>query len=413
MRTVRRAALQAAVMVFLAGAAGRAAAAGDAPAAGGEPKKLYARYTPVALAPVGNDGFLLIGNAFSGPEDSGCWVWKTDAAGERRWDVQFEAHNQEELVDVLPAADGGGLLLGTLFTHEPEVGYRAWLQPVAADGTLGTRTVLPGYGRPGVLLPAAGGGWLVACTIEREKGNGLRDGDMRLLRVSATGTLLWEKYLDRRSGETLAAGVALPEGRAAFLAKKRVPGEAGDLWLFVVDAGGNVLAEQTIPGGTVSAVPGCFLAATADGLLLVYSLAEPPRDDDEMPVVTDIVTGAQVIRFTPQLEKGAEGFLRDYPGVSTPVAAALADGNCLLAGANADGLRVETLDPAWKSLWQNTMKSDAEGFISFMVRDVHTAGGRCYLLGNFSAPTSGNFNKSVFLLNIDAAARKFDWLKAY
>jgi hypothetical protein len=388
------------------------AAAATAGAAAAE-KKAYARYTPVTLAPAG-DGFLLAGNAFSSPEESGCWVWRTDARGERLWEAQFPAREQDEIIDLMPTGDGGGLLLGTFFTHEPDVGYRAWLRPVAADGTLGARLVLPGFGRPGVLLPAEDGYWLVAATVERDKGNGLRDGDVRLLKVSTAGRLLWDRYFDRRANETVATGVRLANGREwALLVKKRVPGQAGDLWLFTVDASGQVTAEQTIPGGTVSAAPGRFLAATPDGLALVYSLAEPPRDDDELVVTTDPLSGAQVARFGGRLEKGPEGFLRGYPAVSTPALAALAGETLFLAGSDADGLRVEAFDAAWKSTWQSNMKSDTDGFLNFLVRDLHAAGGACYLLGNFSAPGSGNFNKSVFLLRVDVTGKAFDWLKAY
>jgi len=394
-----------------------AVAAAPAPAPskspGTEGAPAFSRYSPAAVAMAGGGGFFLAGNAFAAPDRNSCWVWKVGGDGEKIWEKSIPAADQDEIVSILPEDDGGLVVLGVSFVHEPEVGYRSWLRTFSKDGNPGEKRLIDGYGRAGVFLNAGAGAYLLACTAEREKTRYKRDYDARLLQCNLNGKVQWEKFYDKGTHESVAAGVPLGDGSFVFLATKKLPGGASDIWLFACTAQGVLTGEKLLAGGRLAASEGSFLARGKDGVAIVYSLAALPPAGEELDLAPAAPAGVHAVSFKPSLEIAKEVELTGYPSVTPPVIAATPDGGYVLAGTSAEGLRIEKLDAAWQSLWEKSMKSDAEGIITFTVRQLLASGDTAYLLGNVASPVGGNFSKNVFLAKIDLRKPGFVWFKAY
>lgn len=375
-----------------------------------------ARLTPVAVVSGGApNAQFLVGNYTAGSGRSGYWIWALDAKGERLWQRTFAAREQDQIVAAAPAGGGAMLVAGVVFVHSPLVGYRSWVRRVTERGDVGPAQYIGDYGKGAALVPAGENGWFLAGTGQRDPRAGMSDYDLWFVRFDGNGKVLWQRYADKGSSEAAVAACRLGDGGFAIVAG--IPRQEGSnqsaLWLLTCDSLGKTVAEVVIPGGRITSAEGSYLTATANGLAVIYSISSRTADGDALDITDDSSAGVRAARYDSSLKKLSETSLPEFPAVATPSLTTAPGGGFLVAGAFADGLRVEGFSADWKPQWEKKVKQDGEGFVAFRVQAAVVTEAAAFVAGSVSSPMNAAFGQSAFLLKIDPGRRTFDWVKMY
>lgn len=136
-------------------------------------------------------GFILTG--FTGSKGSGsrdAWILRLSGDGALVWDKTFGGRERDEAYSVEQTGDGGYIVVG--YTSRGDRGPDAWVLKLTANGTLvwdktfgGTKGDIA-YS----VVQTPDDGYMVAATTE-SKGAGRSDG--WLLKLAADGALVWDK----------------------------------------------------------------------------------------------------------------------------------------------------------------------------------------------------------------------------
>lgn len=213
------------------------------------------------------------------------WIVKLDKCGIIQWERSFGGTGYESARDVVQTSDGGYMVLGETNSTDGGViaGYGGtkdiWLLKLSANGTLQWQKR---YGGTGLdignhieLTPE--GDFLIAASSTSN------DGDIRgnhstgtftdgvLIKINATGTLLWSKCFGGSKNEELF-DIEIING-TTFLAgfTNSTDGDIPptqknyDMWLLAIDANGNKVFSK-IYGGSQNDVAYC-MSKGADGSL--------------------------------------------------------------------------------------------------------------------------------------------------
>ncbi len=235
-------------------------------------------------------GYLLAGSSTSPvggdltePSRGGAdyWLVKVDALGAVQWQHRYGGPANDWLAAASPSPDGGYLLAGTTFSGvggeltEASRGRRdLWVLKVDALGSLQWQHRYGGSGNEYAATVEADpdGGFVVGASTTSAGGSGevsqpSRGGtDYWLLRLSAQGTVLWDKRLGG-SGEDVLAGVAPRPGYGyavggtsdspAGSGEHQLPGRgAADYWTLLLGA-------RRVPAPVISSfVPGSGVSGT-------------------------------------------------------------------------------------------------------------------------------------------------------
>lgn len=171
----------------------------------------------------GDGGFLMIGETLSDDGDVGLdydgsfgfngWVLKTDNNGDKLWARVLGSSGEDRISDVIPAADGGCLVIGsTVGTDHDAEGNHGNLDLFAVRLDVDGNTMWHRcYGGSGI-----DGTWDIKGDRAMEDGSG---------------------------GYYIASGTASSDGDVAT----RAP-DLDDFWLIHIDSGGDILWENTYGG---------------------------------------------------------------------------------------------------------------------------------------------------------------------
>ncbi|WP_292731618.1 hypothetical protein [Methanoculleus sp.] len=178
-------------------------------------------------------------------------VTRTDAAGIETWHTLFDEGGDEYGTVIVPVADGG-LLVGGSVKQSPGSDERALLLKIADDGRIEWNRSFPTqYGVEAVVSHSDGS--FIAGT-----------GDGFLFRVAGDGTPVWSS---RVSGSVLGVS-SLPDGGIVAAGSKN----DRDVWVAVANDTGSLLRERTYPdlgwGRALEVASasdgGCIVAGTTD-----------------------------------------------------------------------------------------------------------------------------------------------------
>lgn len=196
------------------------------------------------------------------------WVLKLDKCGTIQWEKSYGGTNYESARDVVQTADGGYMVLGETNSTDGDViaGYGGtkdiWLLKLDATGSLQWQKR---YGGTGLdignhieLMPD--GSFLIAASSSSN------DGDIRgnhtsntytdgvLLKISATGTVLWSKCFGGTKNEELfdievINGITYLAGFTNSVDGDIPPSQKNyDVWLLAIDAAGNKVFSKIYGG---------------------------------------------------------------------------------------------------------------------------------------------------------------------
>ncbi len=191
-----------------------------------------------ALQQTSDGGYILGGSSYSGASafksqaskgGSDYWVVKLDSNGNKVWDKSFGGGGNDNLFSVQQTTDGGYVLGGTSTSGKTgdksqisRGGEDYWVVKLDASGTKMWDSAVGGsqYDNSRFVLQTKDGGYAIggysnsgASLPAGEKSlptNG--ETDFWLIKLGATGTVLWDLDLGGNKGDYLYAGLQTPEG---------------------------------------------------------------------------------------------------------------------------------------------------------------------------------------------------------
>jgi len=270
------------------------------------------------VRPLADGGYVVGGATASfGAGDDDLWVLRLDAAGDVVWQFAYGGDRRDEFQDLQPSAAGGVIVVGNTWTQwEGEWG--AWVLKLSETGAIEWERIYgvgPQRGAEAYAVEALpDGGYAVA------GGDWFGNLAYWLLRLDATGGILWEKGYSG-PGDGYAFDMAhTTDGGFVLTGYRNIPHPQGmfdfGLHILKTDARGDLLwlktedPDRSLPMGLVA-------EAAPDGGAIVGCM------------------GAWVVRLDPS---GTVEWLRDYAGVwgdNLLGIEALSDGSLAMAGNTA------------------------------------------------------------------------------
>jgi hypothetical protein len=284
-----------------------------------------------------------------GASHGGCdmWVLKLDAGGKLVWQKTFGGANTEFSNDISATADGSYILAGSASSSNTgDVGaghgfYDYWVVKINASGTLVWQKTFGGSNTDVALSVAsqADGAIVVAGYTGSNNTGDLGathgDDDMWILKLDATGKLLWQKVLGGNSGDDANTIIAATDGGYVVggYTSSNNNGDVGqnhgasDMWIVKLDANGKLVWQKTLGGANNEYANS--LCAGPDGSIIVAGNSASNQDGDvgsshgdaDIWLVKLSSTGALI----SQMLKGGNGYeeawgITSFPGEGYVVA---------------------------------------------------------------------------------------------
>jgi hypothetical protein len=223
-----------------------------------------------------DDGFLLVGNVFLPSGDTDGYVAKIDSEANLKWNVTLGGEKVDKLFSALKTQDGFVLVgLSFSFGNESDV----WVVKMDFNGGIvWNRTFGGSMDDAGSAVTLIEDNNFVVAGYTDSMGNG--DYDFLLLKIDASGSLLWNRTFGGTQSDKAYAVAAAPSGCVA-VGDTRSKGEGdSDAWIIKVDLNGNLLWDKTL-GGTGFDMPKCITVSNYAGYLIggfTFSFGNGERD---------------------------------------------------------------------------------------------------------------------------------------
>lgn len=223
-----------------------------------------------------DDGFLLVGNVFLPSGDTDGYVVRIDAAGNLRWGITLGGEKVDKLFSAVKTQDGFVLVgLTYSFGNDSEV----WVVKIDVNGNVvWNKTYGGSMEDAGRAIAATEDNNYFVAGYTNSMGNG--DYDFLLLKIDASGNLLWNKtYGGSQSDEAYA--IANTAGGFVIVGDTRSKGAGdNDAWIIKVDLNGDLVWDKTV-GGEGFDMPNCVTASNYGGYLVggfTFSFGNGERD---------------------------------------------------------------------------------------------------------------------------------------
>ncbi|WGK66015.1 hypothetical protein [Croceiramulus getboli] len=195
------------------------------------------------------------------------WGQKLDAAGNLEWRRYFGGSNNDRAYKVLQAPDGGFVLFGLSESEDFDISdskgtYDFWVIKISATGDLLWERNYGGseIDRAYAATAAPDGGYLIAgqsFSADGDKNTHLGNSDAWLIKINGQGELLWEHSYGGSEFD-YAAGIA-PLGNDFMVVgnSRSTDGDLSnnsgenDLWIYRIDATGELLWSASYGGSGI------------------------------------------------------------------------------------------------------------------------------------------------------------------
>ncbi|QMU31030.1 T9SS type A sorting domain-containing protein [Adhaeribacter radiodurans] len=199
------------------------------------------------------------------------WIVKSDAAGKKLWDKRYGGSQEEYLNRIIQTSDGGYLLAGSSLseisgdkTQASRGGRDYWIVKISNTGVKqwDKRFGGSGYDELKKVIQLSTGEYILAgysnSPAGGNKSQASRGGyDYWIIKISSTGTQVWDKRYGGSSDEILSGIVLTPDN--GFLLgghswsgkngdKSQVSRGGSDFWVISLDKNGNKLWDKTYGG---------------------------------------------------------------------------------------------------------------------------------------------------------------------
>jgi hypothetical protein len=222
------------------------------------------------------DGFLLVGNVFLPSGDTDGYVVKIDAGGNLVWNSTLGGKNVDKLFSAVETQDGFVLVgLTYSFGNDSEV----WVVKTDVDGNVvWNKTYGGAMEDAGRAVALTADNHYVVAGYTNSKGNG--DYDFLLLKIDASGNLLWDKTYGGTQSDKAYAIAETTDGYVVVGDTRSKGAGDNDAWIIKTDLDGNVIWDKTV-GGEGFDMPNCGAASNYGGYLaagFTFSFGNGERD---------------------------------------------------------------------------------------------------------------------------------------
>ena len=216
------------------------------------------------------------------------WVIKMDKAGNVEWQRSLGGNQSENGAFVIQTADGGYMLAGSAASTECNMtgnhgGFDFWLVKLNSNGGIVWQKM---YGGSRIddahsLAASADGGYFVAGLTRSENGDVTGNHgnvDAWVIKVDATGNLIWQKALGGTGFEEARSVKATPDGgcivggitgsdNGDVTGFHGIPTNSTDCWVVKLNNNGAIQWQKAL-GGSMSELGG-YVQLTTDGGYIV------------------------------------------------------------------------------------------------------------------------------------------------
>lgn len=323
-----------------------------------------------SVVPTADGGYISAGYTNSNDGDvtvnygsNDVWVVKLSAAGLVQWQRSFGGSGEEEARQILQTFDGGYIIAGMSDSHDGDVtgahgNTDMWIVKLSATGSMEWQKTYGGSNNEEAwaIVQTTDSGYVftgVSNSTDGDVTGNHGDQDMWLVRINATGTLLWQKSLGGTGSDFGHDLIRDNDGGYVVVGQTNsndgdVSGNHGftDYWVVKVTATGSLVWQRTL-GGTYYDEPHSVMK-TADNGYIVSGISWSTDGD---------VTGNHGERDYWVVKLSASGGLlwqRSFGGSGTDVAYCMnktQDGGFVISGCSMSADGDVTLNHGSQDIW--------------------------------------------------------------
>ncbi len=183
------------------------------------------------------DGYLLAGVTKSSGSGEDAYVIKVDKDGDMTWQKRFGYAHNEVAHQIIQTQEGGYILVGTTASYIQNQ-QDVYVVKIEADGTVswqehyGSQEDEEGYG-----IVETNDGYVIAGYTEDTL---TKSGDVYLLKISKTGSVLWERKYGSDNDDAAKAIIKVEDGFVIVGYKTSQKSLSKDFYMLKVDENGKI-----------------------------------------------------------------------------------------------------------------------------------------------------------------------------
>lgn len=232
------------------------------------------------------------------------WAIKLDASGNREWSKYYGGSFTDAPFDAIQTADNGYILVGSSDSDDVDIqnnigAYDFWVIKISSTGTLIWEKSFGGteVDEARSIVAAGDGNFLIAgdtrsSDVQVSSNNGA--ADLWLIKITPAGDLIWEKTY---GGSSFDVARSIQKSDNKFVISGSSRSSDGDLtqnqgqndaWILEVDGSGNLISQMTVGG---SQIDFCYDAVLLDDntIVAVGESSSSDGDIDENKGFTDLL----------------------------------------------------------------------------------------------------------------------------
>ena len=201
---------------------------------------------PRSIVVTKDNSYVIAGGTELYGEGYKIWLIKIDKNGEIVWQKSYNVnvnYYTDNAQDIILTSDGGYVIAGYTFRGPGD--STVWISRLDSDGNiLWEKSYALGKGEWGKsIIETNDGGFLVAGYTGLKKTGGI---DIWLLKLNASGDIIWQKAYGGDDDEEVYSIVATPDGGYIIGGNTKSFGAgAWDILLFKIDNSGNIIWQKT------------------------------------------------------------------------------------------------------------------------------------------------------------------------
>ena len=269
-----------------------------------------------AVQPMPDGGYVIAGGTQSfGAGEGDAWVFKLDASGNIVWQRTYGGPHSDDATSVIPTADGGSVVSGTSYS----IDWGVWLLRLDAGGDVIWQYAHVGAGSGGIrnsLQSTRDGGFVVAgYSLDYGKGG----ADAWLLKVDAGGNVVWQQTYGAAGTDAALSVAATADGGYVLAGYTQSFGSgAGDAWILKVAADGGIYLCAAVGTPAARRIPTSAAAAPGTGVVGVS------RATVKASTAVAAVSAASLLQQCQSLQSIAQAAPLAYVGnLQTPFVAVI------------------------------------------------------------------------------------------
>jgi len=259
-------------------------------------------------------GYILLGSVFNTFGGTAFWVLKLDAAGNTVWQEMFGGSHEDYAHRVLQTADGGYIIAGSTYSFGSG-NSDIWVLKLTGSGSVSWQKAYggPGYEFGSSIQQTSDGQYVIAGSTMPSAGNST--ADILVISLDQNGNIVWQKTYAGSQYDSASAIQETPDG-GYIVAGGTYSFGAGieDVLVLKLDVNGNLIWQKTYGGisndfanDIKKTSDNCYIVAAITyssfplGNILIFKIA------NEGTILWQKTYGGSSIDFVRSIEQTEDG----------------------------------------------------------------------------------------------------------